>query len=37
MTTLKQLLGHKTIEMVAYYYRGKTSQEVLEAATRIRF
>jgi len=37
MTTLQQLLGHKTIEMVAYYYRGKTSQEVLEAATRIRF
>ena len=37
MTTLQQFLGHKTIEMVAYYYRGRTSQEVLEAATRIRF
>jgi len=37
MLFLQQLLGHQSADMVAYYYRGKTSQAVLEAAARTRF
>lgn len=37
MLHLQQLLGHASSDMVAYYYRGKTSAAVLEAAGRIRF
>jgi integrase len=37
MQHLQQLLGLASSDMVAYYYRGKTSQAVLEAAARIRF
>ncbi len=37
MLHLQQLMGHASSDMVAYYYRGKTSQAVLEAAARIRF
>jgi integrase len=37
MLHLQQLLGHASADMVAYYYRGKTSQAVLEAAARVRF
>jgi integrase len=34
---MQQLLGHANSEMVAYYYRGRTSDAVLAAAARIRF
>ena len=37
MLHLQQLLGHASSDMVAYYYRGKTSDAVLQAAARIRF
>ena len=37
MLHLQQLLGHASSDMVAYYYRGKTSAAVLEAAARVRF
>ena len=37
MLHLQQLLGHANSEMVAYYYRGRTSEAVLAAAARIRF
>lgn len=37
MLHMQQLLGHASSDMVAYYYRGKTSQAVLEAAARVRF
>ena len=37
MLHLQQLLGHAGSDMVAYYYRGKTSEAVLQAAARIRF
>ncbi|MGI8609782.1 MAG: tyrosine-type recombinase/integrase [Candidatus Dormibacteria bacterium] len=34
---LQSLLGHASRDMVAYYYRGKASQELLEAVSRVRF
>jgi integrase len=37
MLHLQQLLGHASSDMVAYYYRGKTSEAVLQAAARVRF
>jgi integrase len=37
MLHLQQLLGHASNDMVAYYYRGRTSEAVLQAAARIRF
>ena len=37
MLHLQQLLGHASNDMVAYYYRGRTSDAVLEAAAKIRF
>lgn len=37
MQHMQQLLGHASSRMVARYYRGKTSHEVLDAAARIRF
>ena len=37
MLHLQQLLGHASSDMVAYYYRDKTSETVLEAAARVRF
>ena len=37
MLHLQQLLGHKTSDMVASYYRGKTSQAAVDAAARVRF
>jgi integrase len=37
MLHLQQLLGHASSDMVACYYRGKTSQAVLQAAARLRF
>jgi len=37
MLHLQQLLGHASSHMVAYYYRGKTSDAVLQAAARVRF
>lgn len=37
MLHLQQLLGHASSDMVAYYYRDKTSEAVLQAAARVRF
>ena len=37
MLHLQQLLGHASSDMVAYYYRGKTSDAALQAAARVRF
>ena len=37
MLHLQQLLGHASSDMVAYYYRGKTSESVLQATARVRF
>ncbi len=37
MLHLQQLLGHASNNVVAYYYRGRTSEAVLQAAARIRF
>jgi len=37
MLHLQQLLGHAGSDMVADYYRGKTSEEVIQAASRLRF
>ena len=37
MLHLQQLLGHASSDMVARYYRGKTSEAVLQAASRVRF
>jgi integrase len=37
MLHLQQLLGHASSDMVAYYYRGKTSEAVLQVAARVRF
>ena len=37
MLHLQQLLGYKSSDMVAYYYRGMTSRAAIEAAARVRF
>jgi integrase len=37
MPDLQKLVGHKESEMVAHYYRGRTSEDALMAAARIRF
>ncbi len=37
MLHMQQLLGHATSDMVAYYYRGRTSDAVLKAAAAIKF
>ncbi|MGA8415774.1 MAG: hypothetical protein WB808_04065, partial [Candidatus Dormiibacterota bacterium] len=37
MLHLQQLLGHASSDMVAFHYRGKTSEAVLQAAARVRF
>jgi integrase len=37
MLHMQQLLGHTSSQMVAYYYRGTTSQTAVDAAARIRF
>ena len=37
MLHLQQLMGHASNDMVAYYYRGRTSEAVLAAAARVRF
>lgn len=37
MSHMQQLLGHATSQMVAQYYRGKTTTTVLDDAARIRF
>ena len=37
MLHLQHLLGHARNDMVAYYYRGRTSDALLKAAAKIRF
>ena len=37
MLHLQQLLGLASSDMIAFYYRAKTSQAALEAAARVRF
>lgn len=37
MLHLQRLLGHKSSDMVACYYQGKTNQAVLDAVARVRF
>ena len=37
MLDLQHLLGHASTDMVADYYRGRTSEAVLQTAARVRF
>jgi hypothetical protein len=37
MLHMQQLLGHVNSDMVAFYYRGRTNEAMLDAAARIQF